>query len=203
MNLKKKLVLPAALCLVMLINSVLYGADKVVVVPLGSSVKTATQTLYYNLPVSAFTPVLYSDTSPRGNFVSGDWFSLLSPQLLAGMAAPVQLPDNSVIKDFTCYVYDNDGTESISGNSPAYLWRRSVNDVNRERITDQFNMPTAGSADAVQAFSTQSILFPQIDTSDYFYGAYVLFKITGNPASYTNLRFYGCRIAYDLDVVVP
>ena len=199
----KKIVASLSVFAFLLSGSFVFGADKVVVIPLGKNVKSTNKTFYYNLPPAAFTPVLFSTDAPRGNFLSGEWFSLSPPLLLSGLAAPVQLPDGSEVTDYTCYVYDADTTENISGNSPAYIWRRPILSPDKEPISTEFNMGTTGDSTSIQSFSSPSITSPTIDNSQYVYGAYVLYKITDSPSSYINLRFYGCRITYTLDVIQP
>ncbi len=199
----KKTVFTLSVMIFLMSNIPLYAAEKVVVVPLGGSVKTTNKTLYYNLPPSAFTPSLFTNDIPRGNFISGQFFSLIAPVKTIGLAAPLQLPDGAEITNFSCYVQDNDSVENISGNSPAYLWRRPILLPDKELITTEFNMETTGGSTDIQSFSSPSIDYPLIDNSLYAYGAYTLYKITGNPTSFTNLRFYGCRVTYKLDVVQP
>ncbi len=182
--------------------SVVSAADKVVVVPLGKSVQTVIKTMHYNLPPADFQPVFLTDDTPRANFITGEWLRVSSPQKVLGLTAPVHLPDDAVIKDFHCYVYDNDSNEGISGNSPSFLWRRDLSSTSKELITEEFSMPTLGANELIRDFSTSAVLEPTVDNDDFFYGAYVLYKITNNPGSINNLRFYGCRITYDLDVIV-
>ncbi len=184
-------------------GSFLYAGDKVVVIPLGKSVQYTTKTFHYNLPLSAFTSVNLTDTSPRVNYIAGEWLFLHSSTTIVGLAAPVQLPDGAELTDFTCYAYDNEGTEDIHANSPVHMWRRAILTTDRERITTEFNMATTGSSSLIQSFSASSIDYPSIDNSLYFYGAYALFKITEVPATANDIRFYGCRITYTLDVVTP
>jgi hypothetical protein len=199
----KVILMLLSLLISMCFVSSLVAADKVVVVPLGKSAAYTNQTFYYNLPVSAFVPVLTTDTAPRVNFIGGEWLMLHGTATIVGLAAPVQLPDGAELSDFTCYAYDNEGTQDISSNSPVYLWRRAVLSADNEQITTNFGMETTGESTAVKSFSAPSITFPTIDNSAYFYGAYVLYKLTGDPATDNQLRFYGCRITYTLDVLTP
>ncbi len=183
--------------------SSLIAADKVVVVPLGKSVVYTNKTFYYNLPLSAFIPVMTTDTAPRVNFIAGEWLMLHSSATAVGLAAPVQLADGAELVDFTCYAYDNEGTQNISSNSPVKMWRRAVLATDKEQITADFNMETTGESSAIQSFSAPSITYPTIDNSAYYYGAYALYKLTGDPVDDNELRFYGCRITYTLDVLTP
>ncbi len=188
----------ASVCFV----SSLVAADKVVVVPLGKSAEYTNKTFYRNLPVSAFTPTNFTDTGPEIYFNGGEWCMLSGSTTIVGLAAPVHLPDGAELVDFTCYAYDNEGTRDIHANSPVSMWRRAVLSADREKITAEFNMPTTGVSSAIQSFSASSIDYPTIDNTEYFYGAYVLHKIDGIPVS-NQLRFYGCRITYTLDVLTP
>ncbi len=188
----------ASVCFV----SSLVAADKVVVIPLGKSAEYTNKTFYYNLPLSSFTVTTLTATGPEVYYNEGEWLKVSGTTEIVGLAAPVQLPDGAEITDFTCYAYDNDGTRNISSNSPASMWRRAVLSVDKEKITADVNMPTTGVSSSIQSFSSSSIDYPTIDNSEYFYGAYVLYKLDGLPSS-NQIRFYGCRITYTLDVLTP
>ena len=177
--------------------------DKVVVVPLGSKVRTVQQTFTLNLPSSAFIPGVFQTGDPKIYFNVGNFAYLTQGDLIGGLGAPINLQDGAVITNTTCYMYDNSTENFTSPNSKFFLWRQGTSSADYEQITPTTSCSTSGASVTIQDFSVPSITYPNIDNSQYFYGAYVLLKISAQDPLIHQLRFYGCRITYTLDVVVP
>lgn len=194
----KKILFSTSLLAILFYTSLLYGAEKVVVIPLNvQKVAFEKKTFQYNLPPSAFTRVMKGES---GNFISGEWLYLY-PDLVLGIAAPLHLDDGAEITDFTCYTYDNDIMQSVHNNSPSKLWRRSTLSPDAETVAYIATMETTGASTSLQSFSAPSIDYPIIDNLQYTYGVYMLCRITNLAIPINSIRFYGCSVTYTLDVM--
>ncbi len=181
------------------------AASKVVVVPLVKKTKIISREFHYSLPPAAFTPNLFQPPGgPFAFFSSGLYVRYTASQTgPVGLKSPVNLPDGSEIKAFTCYVYDNDAVENFHPSSPVSFRRRMISSADDgEFVVPKFYLGTTGSSTTIQSVEAPSITFPIVDNSKYFYFIYFLLNFTA-PSPTKDLRFYGCQITYSLDVITP
>jgi hypothetical protein len=150
---------------------------------------------------NAFVPDV-SATGAQWNINSG-WGNFLSASatMSVTLGASVNLPQASSLTGLTCYVYDNDATNNISGT--AYLRLRPFAGAtatgSTTAITATLSTTTGAEATTAQA-KTGTLATPTvIDNNTNGYFMYVSFGTTPNLA--TALYFLGCRITYSYQAV--
>jgi hypothetical protein len=149
---------------------------------------------YLNIPPCAFQK---SDELSDGWDFNIHYARVIGSDSWVHAYAPVYLPQGAVVLNVRFYYMDaTSGDMGFSGS----MWRRA-NDVD---ITSEdmvhVSTTTSGSNIAIQYLDDFSIGVPTIDNENYTYVA----DVGMNPTmSTTSLRFYGCRIKYALNTMLP
>jgi len=157
---------------------------------------TSPKTYYLNIPTAAFAAMAegYSDSY----FNSGYWISTYN-SIQFTVTCPVYLPQGATITEFQVYVYDNDATYNV--NSQLSLQRRNINSIYFNELAGALWFNTSGSSSNIQVFSDTTIQYPTIENANYQY--FITINFISHAQQNTNLRFCGCRIAYNMDTIAP
>ncbi len=192
------------------ISSFSFSHNRVAVVPLGGiSAKLTTTTITKN-----YTGGQYDIAFNNQGFFRnvGQYFEFLNSSLnaSAGLSTPLDLPQGAVLKSLSCYVDDQDANFNFGFASSAALERRPrTSIINEQVLTSDLLLTTTGSASGLEAKTTSSFAHTTIDNDQYFYTMYVFFQVSDSVGGFITppftaaIRFYGCSVSYDLDVVAP
>ena len=122
------------------------------------------------------------------DFLSDVWATITGTAPLdVRLSAPVYLPSGVDPESVTCEVYDNDPTHNLSLS--VNVRRQPAGSVNTSGDATA-SITTTGASAQIQSV-TQGMFLDRQDDSNM--SMIVTYSLTGAS---TNLRFYGCRIAY-------
>ncbi len=158
------------------------------------------QTYYHFLRAQEFAP---ASTDPNwirvADFKSYAYTADVSPH---SSLAPLHLPDGADLTALTCYYYDDDPSLSI-GTFLATIAAHNVL-ANTSFATAILN-PTLGSLNDTTVRSssdtTVSGAGDPVDNQTYAYAASMSFGLSGGPGTNSDVRFYGCRVTYNMDTI--
>jgi len=150
---------------------------------------------YLNLHPSAFmkgnmnADNVWMVTFGEGGYIDSGAF------LTARLFAPVHLPDGASLTALRVYYYDNNASSDVHGN--VSLLRRP-NSATDSQTVASVSIVSSGQQDAVIEASV--VASGTIDNANNQYYVLVIFQ----PDTYGNtLRFYGCRIDYQIQTLCP
>lgn len=188
------------------------SANKVVVIPLGGSEsRRVTEVRRKNLPAGEFVHGSHSPGIERGySYSVGDSFRVInnSDVVSAGLTTSLDLPNGANMTSVTCYMQDQDSTYNTRSNSSFKVYRRSPESTSSEEIMTPLVVATSGnSIDMVPFEAKNSFIHPIVDNDSYFYHVRFFMQFGDNagglvsPPISTQIRFYGCSIFYEIDVI--
>lgn len=123
--------------------------------------------------------------------------SVASPPYLLYLIAPVVLPDDVTVTNLIVYYYDDTSTTNVTVS--AVFRRREVDRTTASQlagITDT----SSGRSTNVQSFSESTVINGTIDNQNYMYSI----NVSWTPGELgDNLRFYGCRLEYEVPYLSP
>jgi hypothetical protein len=118
------------------------------------------------------------------------------------LQASVNLPTNAVVTGMTCYYHDNTAAANWA-NLNVSLFRRPLMSVTNENVLSATVAPPALQSNTMQSFTSGAPVNATIDKANYTYFLTAWMNVTGTPcatgSASCDYRFYGCRIAYNLD----
>ena len=118
------------------------------------------------------------------------------------MAAPVVLPNTANITQVRCYYYDNDATSGDSFEDIDFgLKARSVSSSSTDDLALLYGTPLTSASSTIRSITdtTVSGIGDPVVNSSYDYFLHVTLDLPTGATASTNLRFYGCRVSFQLD----
>jgi len=153
------------------------------------------RTYYLQLPVSAFQR---SDLDESSDFVNRDGFGYFSggaPPYIASLIAPVQLPDNAIVREFRVFYRDSRTTGDLDISASLHRWAAfGVGGAVMASVTASTTGVTLGA----QSTAETSIDYETIDNSSFRYVVSVDFE---PEVADTPLAIFGCQIEYTVDTL--
>jgi hypothetical protein len=165
------------------------------------------KTLYYSLPAAAFRPGKYEPSWPRPYIAHQDgylYYLPADPNHSEPLVAPLHLPHGASITDFRCYTYDDDAAVDITASSFMALHRKELLDQSPTFIVPlggNVDLSTTGQQSTLREHPIPLITSPDIDNSLYSYWVHGLF-VTDTAGSF-DVRFYGCKLTYQIETLNP
>jgi hypothetical protein len=155
---------------------------------------TSAKTYYLNIPPAAFTSISASDF----NYVNAGYCTYPYNGPISRIYCPVYLPQGATITEFRTYLYDNNPTYNIELES--MLNKRSINIIAPYNMADEW-LNTTGSGTSIWTTIDNTIQYATIDNENNQYYIYV--NSDANTDYSTTLLFFGCRIAYTINIIAP
>jgi hypothetical protein len=155
------------------------------------------------LDVGDFVPSLLTDSASRW------WIGLgyhtvpdaTSFGLGAGVA-PAHLPSGATITGFRCWIYDNDPTVDFTPESGIVLYGRSANNVFGNGLFHVEGIGGAVQQDALIEVVDPSPISTTVNPTTAYFVSYSL-GFTDSTETPSLMRFYGCRIDYEVSTWAP
>lgn len=158
---------------------------------------SSAKTLYTGLHPCAFlkgnmnADNVWMVTYDEGGYIDSGSF------LTVRLFAPVHLPEGATVTALYVYMYDNNASQDVSVSVD--LLRRTYG-LASSSLMANVSVTTAGQNTAILAQETYSIANPMIANGSYQYFVNVIWQ----PGTIGNtLRFYGCRIEYQIQDLRP
>ena len=157
----------------------------------------------YDLPRTHYHTLAGSEFQNIRNFLRSDELLYVDPLAAdASAVASLHLPQGADVTELRCYFYDNSTGYQITS---AHAWLAShfitgigsLNTIGDVTLTNSVNAPTMIELIDSNTFG----IGDPINNASYRYTLYVEMFFSGTGNTNVFLRFYGCRVAYQLDRV--
>jgi hypothetical protein len=113
---------------------------------------------------------------------------------LSLLFAPVDLPQGALVTALRCYFLDQ--TPTFDFNATVRLNRTNLTTAVQE-VMAEISLPTAPrNAPSIFTAEDTSISAPDIDKASHSYSVFLAFAVTPATAVTSDVRLYGCRLAY-------
>jgi hypothetical protein len=154
---------------------------------------------YYSL---AFPDAAFIEDQPRDNTYhhDSDGFGYITGSVLylgKVLTCPVNLPQGATIQYLEIFYYDNTNVDNLAID--ADLYRRPILSTSFNYVCSG-NAFTSGQSTSVQWMDySANTNYATVDNNQYQYYIYIVF----NQHTYSGnaMRWYGCRIQYEMDTI--
>jgi hypothetical protein len=156
------------------------------------------KTHYLSIPAQSFNRMWVYDVTDYQINWHGYGYLILGSHIQ--LSSPVYLPNNATVTEFRVYYYDGDTIYDYT-DIDAHLSFRDFDDPTGANMASIEDISTSGSdTSTVYNQTDDTIAGAKINNQERQYLIYVSL-IQDHPSP--DLRFYGCRIEYTVDMVNP